>query len=467
MGDAGKRVAAVSLSGVLFLLTGCGDGADVSGAATQAARVESAPADTGRRALACELVQAGFEAGRPLPDIDRMQRQLRGDQLSLPRRLEVLERLGWRHLELASTTFDAGYLKLAEQAGQCINAVLPNAAAAQLLSGRALHQQHRFAEAEVLARALVAKRGGWFDYGLLGDLRLEQGDAQTAAWAYQRMMDLHPGPQAYSRAAELRWMTGDAAGAIEMMALSARSTSPREPQARAWALSRLAAFLSAQGDTPAAFSLLKTALDIQPDYPPAQLLSGRLLLAQGQHDAAIAALQSAARQAPQPLYQWPLLEALQQAGKTAAAAEIVADLARRGADGDRRTFALYLASTSADPLALTLAQQEYALRQDPLTLDTLALAYWRQGNLDEAWRLMSQALEFGMRDPRLLLHAAVIGASRGDCHPLRDWQRSVKNPHTQLLPSEQRMLATEACETGPQASTLAQVVRSQKAQMRP
>lgn len=483
MGSVGKRVS-VSLW-ALILLSGCDSGTDLSrsaaippqpGSATSvASSATAATAATGvtggqgRRPLACELVQAQFETDRAVPDIGQMQQQLRGDELSDSRRLELLERLGWRHLALARETFDAGYLKLAEQAGNCMNAQAAGSPAAQLLLARSLHQQHRFAEAQVLARELVASRGGWFDYGLLGDLQLEQGDLDAAASAYQRMMDLHPGPQAYSRAAELRWLSGDSDGAIEMMALSARSTSAREPEAKAWALSRLASFVFAQGDAETALTLARAALKIRPDYPPALLVSGRLWLARGDYAQAIDQLERAATQAPQPLYQWPLLEALQQTGTDEEQAALLAELARRGADADRRTYALYLASTSTSTAALTkalvLAQQEYAIRQDPHTLDTLALAQYRQGDLEAAWNLISSALESGLQDPRVQLHAGVIAAARGDCQQAQNWLNMARQPSYRLLPSEQRMLAQARC--GASEQQLSNAVPSRKAQLRP
>nr|WP_082708647.1 tetratricopeptide repeat protein [Marinobacterium profundum] len=486
MGCVGKRVS-VSLW-ALVLLSGCDSGSDTSSSAAiqsqpglsvpvasvslldSPAKVSSGMVGAqGRRPLACELVQAQFEADRTVTDIEQIQQQLRGNEISYSRRLELLERLGWRHLALARETFDAGYLKLAEQAGNCMNAQVPGSAAAQLLLARSLHQQHRFAESQVLALELVSSRGGWFDYGLLGDLQLEQGDLEAAASAYQRMMDLHPGPQAYSRAAELRWLNGDSDGAIEMMALSARSTSARQPEAKAWALARLASFVIAQGDADTALTLVRAALEIRPNYPPALLLSGRLWLARGDYARAVEQLQRAAIEAPQPLYQWPLLEALEQAGKVEAQATLQAQLARRGADADRRTYALYLASTSTSAAALsralTLAQQEYAIRQDPLTLDTLALAQYRQGDLVSAWNLISSALASGLQDPRVQLHAGMIAAARGDCQQAQNWLNRARQPAYRLLPSEQRMLAQARCSASEQQ--LSNAVLSRKALLRP
>ena len=51
--------------------------------------------------------------------------------------------------------------------------------------------------------------GDAFDYGLLGDALLEQGRLDEAINFYQKMVDMRPGLQAYSRIAYVRWLTGE------------------------------------------------------------------------------------------------------------------------------------------------------------------------------------------------------------------------------------------------------------------
>ena len=63
-------------------------------------------------------------------------------------------------------------------------------------------------EAEQIARQLVARRTVVLDYGLLGDALMEQGRLAEAADAYQRMIDLKPFYQSYTRAAHVRWTEG-------------------------------------------------------------------------------------------------------------------------------------------------------------------------------------------------------------------------------------------------------------------
>lgn len=76
-----------------------------------------------------------------------------------------------------------------------------------------LHQLHRFKEAEALACQVVATRGSFLDYGLLGDALMEQGKLYQAELAYQKMMDLRPFYQSYARAAHVRTGCSRVAGA--------------------------------------------------------------------------------------------------------------------------------------------------------------------------------------------------------------------------------------------------------------
>jgi len=130
-----------------------------------------------------------------------------------------LERLGWLFTAKARRSYDPGYWKLAEQCGLCMAARRPHSPEALLLLGHVLDSLHRFHEAETMARELVAARGLHLDWGLLGDALMEQGRLDEAIEAYQKMIDLKPGPQSYSRAAHVRWLKGDLSGAIPVIGI--------------------------------------------------------------------------------------------------------------------------------------------------------------------------------------------------------------------------------------------------------
>ena len=80
-----------------------------------------------------------------------------------------LEQLGWAFIAKARLSFDPGFYKLAEQCALCVDQRKPGSTEALLLRAHVLNSLHKFKEAEVVARELVARRGLNFDYGVLGD----------------------------------------------------------------------------------------------------------------------------------------------------------------------------------------------------------------------------------------------------------------------------------------------------------
>ena len=346
--------------------------------------------------------------------------------------IPALEQLGWLFVAKARSSFDPGYYKLAEQCALCIESKRPNDETALLLRGHVLDSLHRFKQAEVIARQLVASRELAADYGLLGDVLMEQGRLDEATAAYQKMMDLRPDLHAYARAAHMRWLKGDLTGAIEAMQLAARASSPNDPESAAWVFSRLAMYRLQAGDTTQARRDCEAALQFQTDYALALLVRGRILMAEGKVADAVPSLQRAAELNPLPEYHWVLAEALRATGQIGEADAVEAKINARD---DPRTVALFLATTVKDaPMALRLASEELPTREDVFTLDALAWALHAAGKDVEAQTTMRRALAEGTQDARLFLHAATIlsaGDFAGKAAALRQM----------LLPSEQKLLA--------------------------
>ena len=353
-----------------------------------------------------------------------------------------LERLGWLFVAKARASNDSGYYSLAEQSAWCLESKQPDVPAALLLRGHILHQLHRFGEAEALARQLVEVRRAPFDYGLLGDVLLEQGNLIEAAEAYQNMVDLKPGLQSYSRAAHVRWLKGDLSGAIDLMRMAARSSSPRDPEAAAWVHSRLALYEMQDGSVENALLASEAALQSQNDHAGALLSRGRILLGSGKGAAAIEALFGVVDSAPMPESQWVLAEALREVGREAEALAHEADLVKRGAALDPRTVSLYLATRNERAnVALELAERELQSRRDVFTLDTHAWALKAAGRLQEAHSTMGRALAEGTEDARLFYHAGVIAGMVGEKEEGCQWLGQASLIKQMLLPSERKEVA--------------------------
>jgi tetratricopeptide (TPR) repeat protein len=353
----------------------------------------------------------------------------------------LLERLGWAFVARARREDDPGFHELAERAARALLAQAPRDAGGRLLLGHALLSQHRFAEAERLARPLAEQRGLPADHGLLGDALLSQGRLEEAAAAYQAMMDLRPDGHAYARAAELRWLTGDLEGAREAMAVAARAASPRSPEGTAWAFAQRALYELRAQDLAGATRSCDAALAAHPDLALAWFVRGRALLAQDRFAEAADALERSAARSPLPETLWSLAEALAAAGREAEARRVEERLVATGEGADARGLALYLASRGRDlPRAARLLERELGARQDAFTLAAAALARSRAGDPPGAWPLMQRALAPGTPDPRIHLHAGLVAAAAGRGEAGR-WLRAAAERRALLLPSERRALA--------------------------
>jgi tetratricopeptide (TPR) repeat protein len=371
--------------------------------------------------------------GRLDEQIRRVQDHVRSNQNTRA----SLERLGWLYVGKARESFDAGYYTLAEQCALALDSSKPGCHEALLLRGHVLHSQHRFVEAESLARQLASARGLAADHGLLGDILADVGRVEEAARAYQTMLDLKPGPQGYARAAHLRWLNGDIEGALQIMRMAATGSSPRDAESAAWMHAQLARYLWQSGAQVEAQEAVESAFAFRTNYPPGLLLRGRWLLAGDQPAAAIEPLQQAARLNPIPEFQWVLAEALRAAHRESEARAVEQEILANGPRTDPRTTSLFLATRHERlELAVRLARKELTERADVFSHDALAWTLAASGQFAEAELHMRKALALGTPDPRLWLHAGVIAAKNGKRTEASEWWHKAEERRAQLLPTE-------------------------------
>lgn len=352
----------------------------------------------------------------------------------------AFERLGWLFVKKARLTFDAGFYKLAEQCAACLEARGSNGPDTLLLRAHVLQSLHHFSAAEATARELVKLRERPFDYGVLGDILIDQGKIQEGAAAYQQMVDLRPDLQSYARAAHVRWLTGDLDGAIELMLLATSASSPNDAEAAAWAYTRLALYQVQRGAPKQALKSCDAALTLHGNYAPAMLARGRILLAVNRPTDAVLELQRAANLNPLPEYQWILADALALTGDRQRATEIESQIAERSTE-DPRTVSLFLATRGIDvERAVQLAQEELTNRGDVFTLDALAWALAATGRFSEAQEYANKALSQGTTDSRLYLHAGIIAALNHDNKQAKRWLEKAAAAQQMLLPCERAQL---------------------------
>lgn len=391
--------------------------------------------------VAPDLLRAALVpiAGTSLLDRDlaRAQDAVRSE----PTSLNALERLGTLLIAKARSGVDAGYYKLAEQVALAMERQDAENAPALLLRGHVLQSLHAFAEAETVARRLVAKRGLVHDHGLLGDVLYDRGQLQEAAQCYQRMLDLKPCLQSYARAAQMRWIRGDLAGARGLLDLAVGAGSVRDPEAQAWTYARLATVALQVRDFTSARDALATALRLQPSHVQSLLARVRLCTAEGDALAALRAAEAAAVVSEEVEVRWAHADCLRALGRETEAGKVEAALEASGALDDPRTFALYLATRGKDAArAARLAEQELAKRSDPLTHDAVAFTALRAGDRSASRAALDRALAAGIRDARVLVHAALLASAEGDARTAARHREDALAMGATLLPSERGLL---------------------------
>lgn len=355
-----------------------------------------------------------------------------------------LEKLGWAFIAQARSTFDNGYYNLALETSKCIQQKDSEHSAALMLQAHIAHQLHKFKEAESLARKLIGQRGYWYEYGLLGDALMEQGRLDDAEQAYQSMMNQRPGPQAYSRAAHLRWLKCDLPGAIEMAQLTVVTYGHGNNEPANWAKTRLGFYLLLGGDFSGAGQIIDHTLTLNNNYAPALYIKGRLELAQNNPETAITVLNRAVDLDPAPEYLWTLLEALVVAEKYQQATLIKTQFEKNAAVQDPRAYALYLATSGHNKtIALQLASEQLKQRQDIFSLDAIAWALFVNNQISSAVKYMQNALANGTHHARLYYHAALIFLADNNHSQAGKWFAKAEDNQHMLLPSERSDLKTK------------------------
>lgn len=380
----------------------------------------------------------------PHPGGEREDREIQRGQERVRTRGEsedLYAQLGWSFVAKARRTSDDGYFTLALATADEMRRKWRDGFQGRALRGHVLHQLHRFAEAEREARILVRDRGAVEDFGLLSDVLMERGNLDEAAVSLQRMLDLKPGAEAFSRIAHLRWLKGDPDGAIAALETARRAVSARDAVTNAWVLARLSSLWLEVGALAAARETAERAAAALPDYAPALFALARAELAEGNNAGGVALLERAVELHRSPEYQWWLADVRRDAGDRVAAKKIEEDLRAHGEAADPRTTALFLATrkeTAAS--ALRLARAELANRADVFTRDALAWALHANGEPEAAAIEMRLALREGTRAARLLFHAGEIALANGRGDEALSYFRQAERGLESLTPSERARL---------------------------
>jgi Flp pilus assembly protein TadD len=259
-------------------------------------------------------------------------------------------------------------------------------------------------------------------YGFLTDANAELGNYDAAEKAAQWMLDLRPGNlPGMTRAAYLRELFGDLEGALELMNMAYQSTPPTETEDRAWILSQIGHLHLMSGDAKAAETTLQQALTLFPGYHYALGNLAKVRIVEKRYPEAVDLLQQRYRSAPHAENLYDLAEALELSGRPEEAKKAFVEFETKSLqeavrkDNSSRELIFFYADHAHQPAqALQVAEQERAWRHDVYTLDAHAWALHLNGKDKEARVEIEAALKVGVRDPRMLRHAAEIALADGD-----------------------------------------------------
>ena len=275
---------------------------------------------------------------------------------------------------------------------------------------------HRFRDALDVARQArnLRPEDAW-NYGVMGDALVELGDYPEAIDAFDKMIALRPSAAAYARVAYARELHGDMDGALEAMQMAAQATAPQDPEAQAWCAAQVGELELKLHRLDAADREFHRASFAFPLYPLAMVGQGKVKVAQGDLERALAiyldqftrtqTLDLAARIGD-------LYAARGDASQAERYFQIAEDVAGPGMVQTEANLALFLADHDREvPHAVKIAETVSATRHDIFTEDALAWAYYKAGRLNEALAASQQALRTGTRDAALLSRAGQIRAA--------------------------------------------------------
>jgi len=277
--------------------------------------------------------------------------------------------------------------------------------------------RHEFAKALQTATKLNTKTpDDVLVYGYLVDANVELGNYKAAVAAAQWMLDLRAGNiPGITRAGYLRELHGNLPGALELMQMAYDSTPSNETEDRAWLLTQMAHLNFVGGDLPKAEMYANGALSVFPDYHYALGTLAQVRIAQKRYDDAVTLLSKRYAAAPHAENLYVLAEALELAGKTDEAGRAFAGFERKSlaetnlADNSNHELIAYYVDHAHQPeKALEVAKREIARRKDVFTLDCYAWALAANGDYAAAHAEIQQAVQIGVRDPKILSHALYI-----------------------------------------------------------
>ena len=358
-------------------------------------------------------------------------------------------RLASAYIQKARETGDVGYYGRAEKAVLRSLDLVPRgvSAASAVTTLAAIHlARHEFRSALQLAqRAIELGAPDPSPHAIAGDAYIELGEYAEARRAYARLEGATGLRAPHARISYLRFLHGDADGAIAEMRRALKLTTGSAGEPRAWIEAQLGDLLFLRGRLGDAEAAYDAALGSYPHYHRGLAGLGRVRAAQGRDAEAVEYYQRAVNIIPLPEYAASLGDVYERLGRADAArkqyalVEYIGRLNALNRVMHNRELALFYADreTNLDQ-AVDLARRELEARRDVYTYDVLAWTLFKRGRVTEARDAAREAVRLGTPDARLLFHAGMIHQAAGDTALARRYleQALALNPQFHPLQAE-------------------------------
>jgi tetratricopeptide (TPR) repeat protein len=322
--------------------------------------------------------------------------------------------------------------RLTARAGEVLKSVLranPAHYDALRMLGAVHLSQHRFKDAlEVGRRARDLRPNDAWNYGVMGDALIELGEYDKAFDAFDMMASMRPGAAAYARVAYARELQGNLKGALQAMQMAGDATTAHDPEAQAWYAAQVGDLHLKMGQLGDADREYRRAAFMFPNHPFAVIGQGKLKVARGDREGALAIYLDQLNRTPTLDLAARIGDLYTEGGNSAEAERyyrLAEDLAGPSTVQTEANFALFLAERGRKlSEAVKVAEAVAAMRHDIFTEDALAWSYYKTHRVDEAFAASQRALRTGTRDERILAHAAAIRAALGSRIPAPEVQIS-------------------------------------------
>ena len=352
------------------------------------------------------------------------------------------------------------YIKLARESGDfslnskaetAVNRALeiePENANAKKIQTSLLLTFHRFSDALEAATKLQQEYPqDAVVYGALTDANVELGNYDEAAKNVQKMVDLRPNMESYTRVSHVRSLYGDTIGAIEAMGTAAQIADPADKEARAWCRVYLGHEYFKAGQFTNAEAAYDLALRIFPEYHLALAAKGQARMAAGDYENAIKFLTQSQERVPLTATIISLGDVYTKIGETEKAQkqyDLAGFIEQKLGNIDQRTLALLWADhdTKLDE-ALAIAEKEHATRKDIFTADIYAWCLYKKGDFQAAQKAINEAMRLKTKDARFFYHAGMIEKGLGNAKAAKDYLKKALdlNPSFDILQAEKAKMA--------------------------